>query len=241
MPNHIPISRENHTGKYWQRFTSYNFAANTRIAPMVSAELAQAVRALPMAFVQQGDNFILCAVMGLDSDQNLYVTPDGKWLGGYVPAAFRGHPFSIQNKTLCIDEDAGLVSEDTRGQALYDNNGELTKPVQDVLNFLQQIEQNRTVTDLAVAALSDAGCITEWQFKDKNVTGLYKADEAKLLNLDDQTYLKLRKTGGIPIAYAQLFSMANIGIFDKLIKIRKQMKKPGIDNCFLNDDMISFE
>jgi hypothetical protein len=51
----------------------------------------------------------------------------------------------------------------------------------------------------------------------------------------------MRKTRSMAVAYAQLYSMANISVFDKLIKIREQMKKPGIDPCFLNDDMISFE
>ncbi len=76
-----------------------------------------------------------------------------------------------------------------------------------------------------MAALSDVGCITEWQFKDKNISGLYRADEAKLNTLEGQAYLKLRKTKSIAIAYAQLFSMANIGVFAKLVKIREQMAK----------------
>lgn len=232
MSNYTPITRQTHAKKHWQKFTNYNFAAQTQTARVVAAELGQAVRTLPMAFVKQGDNFILSAVMALEPDQNLYVAPDGRWLGGYVPAAFRGYPFSIQNGTLHIDEDSGLVSEDTSGQALYDKTGELTKPVQDVQNFLRQIEQNRTITDLAVAALSDAGCITEWQFKDKDVAGLYRADEAKLNTLDGETYLKLRKTKSIAIAYAQLFSMANIGVFDKLEKMqtRKEEEEPDLEN-----------
>jgi hypothetical protein len=240
MPNHIPLSKQTHADKYWQRFTSYAFAAKTRTAPMVAAELGQAVRTLPMAFIKQGDRFELSAVMSFSEGQNLYVAPDGRWLGGYVPAAFRGYPFSLQGNKLCIDENSGLIS-DTDGQALYDKNGELSKPVQDVLDFLKQIEHSRTVTDLAVAALQEAGCITEWQFKDKEVSGLYRIDEARLYNQDDQTYLKMRKTRSMAVAYAQLYSMANISVFDKLIKIREQMKKPGIDPCFLNDDMISFE
>ncbi len=239
----MQITKQTHAKKYWQKFTNYNFASKQQTSTIVAAELGQAVRTLPMAFVKQGDNFILCAVMALEPEQNLYVAPDGRWLGGYVPAAFRGYPFSIKNGTLHIDEDSGLVSDDTSGQALFDKAGELTKPVQDVLNFLQQIEQNRTITDLAVAALSDAGCITEWEFKDKDVTGLYRADEAKLNTLEGETYLKLRKTKSIAIAYAQLFSMANIGVFDKLVKIREQMGKPAeedIQGIFAEDDTFKF-
>ncbi len=215
-----PVSPQNHTDKFWQKFTNYRFAARTQTAAVVVAEIGQAVRTLPLAFIKQGDNYVLAAVMSLSKGQNLYVAQDGRWLGGYVPAAFRGYPFSLRGEQLYIDESSGLIS-DTDGEVLYDKNGELSKPVQDVLNFLQQIEQNRTVTDLAVAALQEAGCIAEWRLKDTKVTGLYRTDEAGLNSLNDQAFLKLRKAGGLPIAYAQLFSMANIGVFDNLIKIRE--------------------
>lgn len=239
----MQITRQTHENKYWQKFTNYNFAANTQTAPIVAAELGQAVRTLPMAFVKQGDHFILCAVMGFEAGQNLYVAPDGRWLGGYVPAAFRGYPFSLVNNTLHIDENSGLVSEDTSGQALYDGNKELTRPVQDVLNFLQQTDRNRAITDLAVSALSNAGCITGWPFKDDKITGLYRADEVKLNSLDEQSFLKLRKNQGLPIAYAQLFSMANIGVFDKLLKMQEQMvmpKQEDLKGIFADDDMFKF-
>ena len=236
-----PLSPETHANKYWQKFTNYNFVAKIQTAAIVAAELGQAVRTLPVAFIKQADNFVLCAVMSLSEGHNLYVSPDGRWLGGYVPAAFRGYPFSLQGDKLYIDENSGLIS-DTVGEALYDN-GELSRPVQEVMNFLKQIEKSRTVTDLAVAALSNAGCITKWQVKDKNVTGLYRTDEAKLNTLDDQTFLKLRKTRSIAIAYAQLFSMANIQIFDKLVKMREQMQPQEVDieTIFGEDDLITFD
>lgn len=235
MPNYTSISKETHANQYWQRFTDYHFANQIPTAQIVAAELGQAVRSLPLAFLKQQENFTLTAVMGLDPSLNLYVAHDGRWLGGYVPSIFRGYPFRLlraqerDDHILCVDQDSGLISDDPSGEPLFDSSGELSQPVRDVLNFLSQVEQNRTVTDLAVSELAEAGLITEWPLKvkageeERQVTGLYMVDEAKLNSIDDQTFLHLRKTQALPIAYAQLLSMSNIQIFDKLAKIREQM------------------
>jgi hypothetical protein len=73
-------------------------------------------------------------------------------------------------------------------------------------------------TRVAVSALAGAGLITEWSLKakvggeEKNITGLYRVDEEKLNTIDDETFLDLRKSRSLPIAYAQLLSMGNIAV-----------------------------
>ncbi len=255
MPNYRPISKEAQTHKHWQKFNDYIFASQTPTAPIVAAELGQAVRTLPLGFLKQQDNYTLIALMGLDPTQNLYVARDGRWLGGYVPSVFRGYPFRLlraegrDELILCVDEDSGLINDDSSGQPIFEDNGVLAPPVKDVMNFLSQVEQNRTVTDLAVSALADAGLITVWPLKvkdgekEKPVTGLYMVDEGKLNLIDDQTFLHLRKTQALPIAYAQLLSMSNIQIFDKLAKIRAQMDKqaePEVGFTLGEDDTFRF-
>lgn len=238
MPKLIPISKETHSGKSWTRFDSYQFAAKDNIAPLVGAEVAKAVLAFPMAFIKQQDNFVLVAVLSLTPGQNMFVAPNGQWLGGYVPSAYRGYPFRLakaegnDDLILCVDEDSGLINNDPNtGEPFFDESGETSKQVKDILNFLGQIEQNRTVTQLAVVSLAEAGVITEWNLKikdgdqEKPVAGLYMIDEAKLNNLEDDQFLRLRKTGALPIAYGQLLSMGNIVVFERLAKLHQQMSQ----------------
>lgn len=234
MPKLIPISKETHVDKSWTRFKSYQFAAKDNLAPLVGAEVVKAVLAFPMAFIKQGNNFKLVVLLSLTPGQNMFVAPNGQWLGGYVPSALRGYPFRLaraegrDDLILCVDEDSGLIS-DTEGEPFFDEQGQLAKPVKDVMDFLSQIEQNRIVTQQAVSALAEARVITEWNLKvkvgeeEKPVTGLYMIDEAKLNNLEDEQFLKLRKTGALPIAYAQLLSMGNIQIFERLAKLHQQI------------------
>lgn len=260
MPQLSAITKQSHADKFWTRQLSYSFAAKDSLALLAAAELSKAVHAFPMVFIKQQDRFFLAAVLSLTPGTNLFVAQNGKWLGGYVPAAFRGYPFSLakaqgkDNLILCVDEDSGLVHEDkTAGEPFFDDTGEVTQQVKDVLNFLNQMEQNKTATNVAVAALADAGVITQWPLKirqgdqEKPVTGLYRVDEAKLNSLDDGQFTKLRKAGSLPVAYAQLFSMGNISIFEKLAQIREktQPKKDNMPddmpNMLAGDDMISFD
>jgi hypothetical protein len=255
MPQLTPITKQNHADKSWTRFSTYTFASKDNLAPLAGAEIAKAVSTLPIAFAKHKDHFLLVAVLSLFPGTNLFVAPDGRWLGGYVPSIFRGYPFQLakaegkDDLILCVDEDSGLVKNDKSGEPFFDHTGEVSKPVKDIMNFLNQVEQNKAATNLAVAALADAGVITEWPLKikqgdqEKPVTGLYRIDEEKLNALDDAQFLKIRKAGALPIAYAQLLSMGNIQVFLKLAKAHEQaaVQTPDVGSFLGDDDVISFQ
>jgi hypothetical protein len=66
--------------------------------------------------------------------------------------------------------------------------------------------------------------------------------------LEDEPFLKTRKAGALPIAYAQLLSMGNMQNLAQLAKVREQMaqaqrkeKDPDIPTIFGGSDMFSFE
>src|SRR6056297_2371984 len=117
MPKLTAISKQNFANKSWTRFTSYQFAAKDNLTPLVVSEISKSVLNFPMAFIKQQDTFILVAVLSLTPGQNMFVAPNGQWLGGYVPAAFRGHPFSLQKAkdrdefVLCVDQESGLIND----------------------------------------------------------------------------------------------------------------------------------
>ncbi len=88
-------------------------------------------------------------------------------------------------------------------------------------------------TDVAVAALAEARVIQPWPIKlkaeqsERSITGLYCIDEVALNALADDVFLKLRKTSGaLPIAYAQMLSMGQLGIFQHLARLQAQLRPP---------------
>lgn len=162
MPRYEPVAASTHATQRWKRYSSYAFAATDAVAPLVVQELPKACMHLALAFIPQGENYTPVAVLGLQTGQNLFVAPDGRWLGGYTPAAYRGHPFALANtpdgqQVLCVDADSGLLT-DIGGEAFFDEQSQPSQPVKDVMSFLQQVHANRAATERICAALQAQGC-----------------------------------------------------------------------------------
>ena len=239
MPSFASVGRTSYAGKAWLRYTSYHFAADKPLIPLVAAELAKAVVALPLAFVEENGALHLVAVMSLEPQKNQFVAPDGRWLGGYIPAAVRGYPFALlqpdgaQAPILCVDEDSGLVVDaGTSGsEPFFDEEGAPAPPLKAVLDFLSQVEANRAATNRAVTALGAAGVLAPWTLQvgtpesPRTVTGLQCVDEARLNALDDESFLALRSAGALTVAYAQMLSIGQIAVFETLAKLRAQVSE----------------
>src|ERR1700740_908619 len=131
MPDIVPISRERHAGKNWRRAANHAFAATEAVVPLVGTELANAALAMPIAFTRQEGRHIAIGLLSLTPGRNLFVGPDGRWLGPYVPAAFRSYPFRLIRKegteewVLCIDEDSKLLAAGAGGEPIFDAQGDL--------------------------------------------------------------------------------------------------------------------
>jgi hypothetical protein len=239
MPSFVSVSRATHIGKAWLRYTSYSFAADRALISVTAAELAKAVLAMPLAFVEENGGIYLVAVTSLEPGKNQFVAHDGRWLGAYVPAAVRGHPFALlqpdgaQAAILCVDEDSGLVVDagTTDSEPFFDVEGGPAPFLKALLDFLGKVEASRVATSHAVTALSAAGLLTPWLLQvdspegQKTVTGLLRIDETRLNALDDVSFLALRSAGALAVAYAQILSMGQIGIFETLAKLQAQISE----------------
>jgi hypothetical protein len=215
-----PVSRELHSGKRWQRYSSYGFAAGDAVAALVMQELPKACMTLPVGFVAAGEGYMPVAVQGLQAGKNLLVNGDGRWLAEYVPAVYRGYPFTLANtedgqQVLCFIEDSGLLS-DTDGEAFFDENGEPAEAVKGVLGFLEQVSANRQGTQALCAVLQKHGLIQPWPINlktdtgDQAVEGLFRVDEAGLNKLPAEAFEEIRQAGALPLVYSQLLSMQHL-------------------------------
>ena len=256
MVNIVPLDRERHAGKGWRPSQGYAFAATQALVPLTSAEFATAAVAMPIAFIEQSGRYLPVAMMSLLEGRNFFVGPSGQWLGSYVPAVFRGYPFRLvhgkgnDQMILCIDEDSGWVVDATANAdaaRFFEADGSLSAATQATVNFLQQIEQSRLITDLAVAALSEAHVLQPWPLilkdgdQQMEVKGLHRIDEAALNALDDATFLKLRHASALSIAQGQLISMHTVGVFRQLQAIQQHLvqqkqRLPSTSSILATDD-----
>ncbi|OWW18997.1 SapC family protein [Noviherbaspirillum denitrificans] len=259
MPKYQAISKTTFGNKFWRRYDSYVFAAKDLIAPLVMQEIPRALMHLPIGFVRQGDRYQPVAVLGFETGENLFVAQDGRWLAGYIPAAYRGYPFQLATtpdgeKVLVVDEESGLVN-DVQGEPFFDSNGNPAKSVTEVLGFLMQVHANKEATDRVCGILAEQHLIQPWPITvqegagERKIEGLYCIDEAALNALPLESLEIVRRAGALPLAYCQLLSMQHLHSFSKLAEARAKTASAfnstiGIDEldlAFLNDgDTIRF-
>lgn len=237
MSGNIELIRyETHGNKAWKRFEDYRFALGTTVVPISAQEVSKAALSMPLAFTQASGSISLVAVCGLLPDQNLFIAPDGRWAGSYVPAVFRGYPFKLARSdadtfSLCIDTSSGLLVAREQGEPLFNEDGKPSEVVSKVMEFLFQVSKGLEAVRKAATALWEAGALEPWPItirdgdREKSVTGLLRVNEQALSGLDDQAFLALRKVGALQLAYAQLLSSGNIGHLPKLSQLRGEVQK----------------
>jgi hypothetical protein len=241
MAQLVPVGRERHAGRRWRRPENYGFAAGDALVPVVGAELSRSALAMPVAFVEQSGGYQLMAVLSLKPGRNMFVGADGRWLGGYAPAFLQSHPFRLlqregtEESVLCVDEDGELIVDGASpGEAFFDVDGHASQALKPILDFLTRAERSRKATQIAISALAEAGIIRPWPIQlktaeaEQTVSGLHRIDEAALNALADDAFLKLRKASALPVAYAQMLSIGQLGVFEQLAKFHAHSARTAV-------------
>ena len=236
MTKLVAVTKSTHSQKVWQRPAGYQFVAKESLVPIVLGETIQVGSCMPIVFVEQKGRYAPMGMMCPVPKQNLFVGPDGQWLGGYVPASLRSYPFRLvrpegsEQMALCVDEDSGIVRDaDEKGENFFTADGKTSPAISKLMEFLRQIEGNRMATELAMSALAEAGVIERWPLEVQvgdnkaGIKDLYRVNGPALGQLDDEAFLKLRKTSALHLAYAQIMSMGQIARFDQLMRLRQQL------------------
>lgn len=238
MSKLVVLSREAHAAARFKKPDGYAWVAGEAVLPLLAVELPVAVMSLPLAFVRHEGAYRLVAVLGLTMGRNLFVAADGRWMGGYVPAAARGYPFALAKNeqdsswVLCFDADSGLIGEAVAGEPVFAEDGTLSQVILQQVEFLQQVEQCRGVTAAACAALDAAGCFKPWPIVlktsegERSIDGIFQVNEAALNALDSEGFLALREAGALLVAYCQLLSMRHLPVLGQLLDVHAQAQAP---------------
>ena len=217
----VPLSTDRHRGRFWRRFTSYDFARHRRSVPLVLAEAEPVAAAMPVVFAPGEDGLEPVALLRIiPGGPSPFVSPQGLWLATYVPSVLRVHPFSARaagdgRMNLMIDEDSGLITGDPSDEAFFDAEGGLAKPTAELVEFFRQREASALRGRAAVARLAALDLLTP--FAPSNLAappgsfdGLLAIDRARFDALEDAAWLELRRLGAIALAHAHLVSMAQV-------------------------------
>ncbi|KJV43483.1 MULTISPECIES: SapC family protein [Brevundimonas] len=218
----------------------YAFVAQTNIVPLTVTEFSAAALSYPIIFT--GENRQPVAVMGLSSNENLFVAPDGEFRAdAYVPAYVRRYPFVFaddkqnQRLILCIDRGASIVAEGGQNPLFVD--GQPSDYTNMAMEFCNNFEQERQRTEGFVALVKDLDLldIREAHFTPRNPDGTpgqpqklaeyYAVSEDKLRALPAEKLVELRDNGALGQIYAHLVSLVG---WDRLIAmaVMRQAQAP---------------
>ncbi len=220
----VALNRERHRHlKLDSTKGDYLFAAKTNSLLLATTELIDAAASYPVVFVgQEGGPYTLCAMVGLNNEENLFVDAQGKWdAGSYVPAFVRRYPFVLAggadeaDLAVCIDEKFAGFNE-TEGQPLFDAEGKDTPLLLGAITFLRQFHAEMQATSAFAARLDALGLLTAKNFEVQReghkrvVEGVVIIDAEKLAALDDATVLAMVRSGDMALAHAHLLSIKQI-------------------------------
>lgn len=238
MTSWTALSPTQHKKLSWHRFTDYHFAQADAFAPLLVAELAEALAFYPLAFIPADGRYQLVVIQSLEPGSNAYVDTKGEWRVSYVPSIYRSHPFrllpSLDNPAkplVCFDSDSPLISpggHGTGGQPLFDTESKPAKALEQVIDFLKKRMKNQHITEKLVSALDEQQLIVPWPIKhrargsnkEKLIQGYYQINETRLRELPPNALATLAQSGALAIAYGQLLSQARISQLTRLLEHR---------------------
>lgn len=208
----------------WAPPADFSFLREFPLLPVQAAEAGRVGSALPLAIVkddQTPSGWSLVAVCGQTAARNAMIS-GGKWLAKAVPECVRYLPFSLKDigggKGLAaIDKRYSkyVVTDGSDGAPLFDEGGILHPAARKRVEFLQGYQSKIARTQGILSLLKQAGLIVAWPdsaLKAGGITlaGLHTVDEKALHGLDDDTFLALRKSGALAVAYGCLLSLYQI-------------------------------
>lgn len=222
----VPMSSQRHGDLSVESGIPYEFARELRAVPLVAQEIAPAAREYTVVFAPSGKETEVTpfVVLGIQENQNLYVSKEGEWTAKYIPAFIRRYPFvfaSTDDKTkftLCIDESWEGCNKEGRGQKLFDEDGKKTEFLDQLLKFNENYQKNSILTDLFCKKLQELELLDTQQAKlqipggqELQLSGFSVVNREKLHALPAETIAELAKNGALELIYAHLMSISNLG------------------------------
>ncbi len=219
----VPVSQQRHRDWYIKTGADYGFASKVNSVPLVAAEVTVAAQTYPVVFAGEGD-LVPVVLLGVRDGENLFVDKDGAWDGKYIPAFVRRYPFVFSSTddgktfTLCLDEDFSGVNTEGRGERLFDQDGERTQYLKNVLNFLQVYQAQFQRTQALCKKLADLDVFEPMQAQVRlksgqslTLGGFRVISRDKLKALPAETLGELAKADELEVIYAHLASLRNFG------------------------------
>ena len=197
----------------------------------MALEFIPAASEYAIVFAPIGEEVFPAVVLGMRTDENLYLGQDAKWNAKYVPAFIRRYPFVFSTSedrktlTLCIDESYAGLNREGKGQRLFDEDRKPAAYTQRVLKFLQDFQAHFQRTRLFCQRLKEIGVleptgvqVTAAGGEKFSLGGFLVANRKKLREVPDEKLLAMAKSDELELLHLHQYSLRNFAeMKDRLI------------------------
>ena len=236
-----PISKERHKDFCVDGTEHrFEFAQSVNSVPLTAVEIPMAAREYTIVFAGGDEAVVPVVILGIEGKDNLYIDKqEGKWDASYVPAFVRRYPFVFSQSddgntfTLCVDEDWQGCNREGKGQRLFDDAGERTEYLGNVLKFLEEYQKQFRLTQAYCAKLKELDLLESMKAEltlpggeKRSLTGFMAVNRTKLKELSGEKLAALAKTDELELTYTHLQSLNN---FPEMLKRASQQRKPAAE------------
>lgn len=223
--NPQPLTKDKHAKFGVQQVKKpFEFMKSTHFMPITAPEFGAASASFPIIFA--GEDKSPLAVMGIRSNENLFVTEGQFDNQFYMPAFARRYPFVLAGDAendrfvVCVDEKAECVTDKKPTQKFFDGDTP-SQFTNEAFEFLKQFEQDRRATEQMIARFKELDLFEqkEMNFQGNNADGTpaekqkiadyFAITDEKLRSLDAKTTKELMDNGFLAVAYAHMLSLGN--------------------------------
>lgn len=200
-------------------------------------EFTDVHREYPILFQKNPETgkFQSVVLLGLKSDENLFLDEATGWNARYVPAVLERGPFLIGFQDQSRDggsERAPVVHIDmenprvntTEGSAVFLDHGGLSPYLEKISRLLNRIYDGMQISDAMFAAFMELDLIEpvhlEIEINDREkyrLNGNYTIHQERLANLSGADLERLNRSGFLRLAYLAIESLGNI---QRLIQLK---------------------
>lgn len=228
--NPVPLRSDAHQGLKISQNASIEHLKQSHIVSVLANEFIRASIDYPIVFVKDPESgeFNSVLMWGIETGENLFVKDD-KWIGGFVPSSSRCFPFATQISPeepgrlfIGLFEDSAVVNKN-EGELIFNEDGSETEWMKTTKDFLVNVVEQGQITKSLLKGLDSLGLLVSQtmsmqlpgQEEKRSIDGFFIVDRAKLNELSDEEFLKLRKSNILEIIHAHLASLSNM---EKLIR-----------------------
>jgi hypothetical protein len=238
----VPINNATHKTLRVRQSRNFAHAGNQHMAVLAAFEIMSTANNSPGVFAKHPDTgrFLCLAIFGLESGENLFFDNDG-WKATYIPLNITRAPFAMcgsekggESVLICIDEDSPYISE-TEGAALFEENGDQTDFLSNVLSSMSDLASHERHTQLFVKKMVELRLLVPISVVISDSQGgstelmdaTYTISEGRLLELPNQQIVDLHAADYLGLAYSIVNSLE---IFNRMIALRNRSSRNPVVN-----------